>query len=531
VQKAALYCRLSKEDEEKLKKDDDSESIQNQKLLLTEYAAQKGWQVYKIFVDDDYSGLYEDRPAFRQMIEEAEKGCFQIVLCKSQSRFSREMEQIEKYIHRKFVLWGIRFVSVVDNIDTEEKGNKKARQINGLVNEWYCEDLSENVKAALNSKKKNGQYLGHWCAYGYRLSDGDRHKIEPDEEAAAVVRQIYSLYLEGYGISAIAGMLTQKGVLTPTAYKRSKGINYHNPAEKTGYSQKYGVWCANTVRKILRDKTYLGHLIQGREKKLSYKSKKVIKVPEEDWIVAENNHEAIIDEETFNKVQSRIGVKGSAFKNGGAAYKTHLFAGKARCMSCGSTMQKNHGKNGVIYLRCGLAVKTRQKECTLHTVRMDFLEEAVEKRIHEIINEFAENDDSMEYLAGLLGNEDDLKNTLEKKKAALDEIEQKQKRLYDMLLAAYRDKFKGTLTEESFLIIQAEIDGKMRKNSIDIEELKKETEKTEEKIRSGNGSRINLEKSIAFKGLTHSIVNDFIDYIEIGEKNNGIQEINIHWMF
>ena len=149
--KVAIYCRLSEEDRDKKNKDDDSGSIRNQKLMLSEYAGRQGWEIYKIYVDDDYAGSDRNRPAFNRMLTEARARNFDIILCKTQSRFTRELEIVEKYIHGLFPEWGIRFVSIVDNIDTAVAGNKKTRQINGLINEWYLEDMSDSIKAALQA--------------------------------------------------------------------------------------------------------------------------------------------------------------------------------------------------------------------------------------------------------------------------------------------------------------------------------------------------------------------------------------------
>ena len=166
---AAIYCRLSREDEEK---QSESESIQNQKSMLIKYALDKGWDIYNIYCDEDYSGIDRERPAFRQLIADAEARRFDIVLVKTQSRFTRDMELVEKYIHGLFAEWGIRFVATVDNVDTDIKGNKKARQINGLVNEWYLEDLSENIRTVFDYKRRAGQYIGGFPLYGKRKRRG-----------------------------------------------------------------------------------------------------------------------------------------------------------------------------------------------------------------------------------------------------------------------------------------------------------------------------------------------------------------------
>lgn len=164
----AIYSRLSEEDRNKLNETDDSRSIQNQKSMLLSYALEQGWDVYNIYSDDDYRGSDRNRPAFNQLMIDAEAGKFDIVLCKSQARFTRELELVEKIIHGQFVEWGIRFVGLADNADTTNRGNKKSRQINGLVNEWYLEDLSDNVKSVLTDHRKKGMHIGSFALYGYK---------------------------------------------------------------------------------------------------------------------------------------------------------------------------------------------------------------------------------------------------------------------------------------------------------------------------------------------------------------------------
>jgi len=206
--KAVLYLRLSKEDKDKLVKGDDSASIQNQRLLLTDYALQHDFQIVDVYSDDDESGLFDTRPEFDRMLTDAKLGKFQVVIAKSQSRFSRNMEHIEKYLHHDFPNLGIRFIGVVDGADTANIGNKKSRQINGLVNEWYCEDLSANIRSAFRAKMRDGQYLGSSCPYGYVKDPKNHNHLVIDEYAAGVVRKIFHLYLKGYGKAKIGRILT-----------------------------------------------------------------------------------------------------------------------------------------------------------------------------------------------------------------------------------------------------------------------------------------------------------------------------------
>lgn len=292
----AIYCRLSVED--RGRGDAESESIRNQRILLLEYAAKQGWRIYDIYADEDYSGLREDRPAFQRMLTDAEEGRFSVILCKTQSRFTRNAAMAERYLHEKFPLWGIRFVTVVDGVDTAFSANKKARQINSLINEWYSEELSENIRAVFRKKMEEGKFLGNYAPYGYSKDPADRHHLVIDEETAVVVREIYALYLSGLSCKMIAERLTEQSVFTPSMVKKKRG-------EDLG-RRECSRWAVSTVRKILKNPVYLGHMVQGKERKASFKGKKVLEVPENEWIVVKNTHEPIISERVFAETRKRM---------------------------------------------------------------------------------------------------------------------------------------------------------------------------------------------------------------------------------
>ncbi|MBQ4347323.1 MAG: recombinase family protein, partial [Firmicutes bacterium] len=257
--KAAIYCRLSEEDRGKLNAADDSASIQNQKSMLLQYAISHGWEVYSIYSDDDYAGADRNRPEFKRLLEDAENQKFDIVLCKTQSRFTRELELVERYIHGLFPLWGIRFVSIVDNADTDIKGNKKSRQINGLINEWYLEDMSENIRSVLKNRRENGFHIGSSALYGYKKDPDNKGHLIIDEEAAKVVREVFKLFSQGYGKSAIARMLNDRGIPNPTEYKRQKGI-IKSPAKQKNST----LWKYFAIADMLENEMYIGNMVQGK---------------------------------------------------------------------------------------------------------------------------------------------------------------------------------------------------------------------------------------------------------------------------
>ena len=203
-----------------------------------------------------------------------------------------------KYLHALFPLWGVRFVTVVDGVDTASHANKKARQINSLVNEWYSEELSENIRAVFRRKMEAGQFLGNYAPYGYRKDPCCRHHLIPDAETAPVVAEIYDLYLSGLSCKMIGERLTAQGIPTPSEMKRARG-------EDLG-RRSSAAWSKGTIRKILQNPVYLGHMVQGKEEKISFKEKKTRELPRNQWIVVEHTHEAIIKEEIFGDVKKRM---------------------------------------------------------------------------------------------------------------------------------------------------------------------------------------------------------------------------------
>lgn len=285
--RVALYLRLSKED---MQGECISESIKNQELLLKDYAQCNEWEVVKVYTDEDYSGLYDDRPAFSQMISDAYAGLFEIVLAKNQSRFTRNMVHMEKYLHEIFPKLGIRFIGILDGVDTDKKTNKKARQIYALTNEWYCEDLSENIRMVFRKKMKAGQNLAAYAPYGYQKDITDHHMLVIDEEAADVVRFIFRSAAEGKKAIEIAHKLDTCNVKTPTEYRK------HLAHEKA--------WSVSTIQKILTNPTYIGTLVQGKSERISYKDKRLRYFPAEDWICIKGHHEPIVDVDEYEMVQA-----------------------------------------------------------------------------------------------------------------------------------------------------------------------------------------------------------------------------------
>ncbi|MCI9171090.1 MAG: recombinase family protein [Lawsonibacter sp.] len=509
----AIYTRLSKEDEDKHQPE--SESIQNQKSLLTRYAVDHGWDIYSIFCDEDFSGVDSDRPDFNRMIEAAKQKKFQIILCKSQSRFTRDMELVEKYIHGLFPIWGIRFIAVADNADTEVKGNKKARQINGLVNEWYLEDLSENVRMVFDLKRREGKYIGGFPIYGYRKDPADKNHIIPDPEAAEVVRQIYQWSLEGHGRQNIAYLLNQRGIPNPTRYKTERGWTCNHPIKND-----CGLWNKVTVGRILTNEMYTGVMIQGRRRKVSYKSKVIIDTPESKWYRVEGTHEAIIDRATFEAVQRGLKLRTRTDGTG----ETHLLAGLVKCADCGSTMSKcSNGKRA--YLRCKLyADSGSQKLCARHSVRLDQLIDLISERIRYYVQTYYQLDPK-----DLQPQKDTRREALEQEQKSLSAQMEKRSQALKTL---YLDRVAGILSEGQFVELnQTFLDEKgcLERRLTSIQEELAEREHSEDRT----DLMERAQELLKLETVPRELVIGLIDRIEIGEKDpiTGRQEIKVFWKF
>lgn len=342
--RAALYCRLSREDEG-LEASAESESIQNQRSMLLAWAERLGYAVQGIYCDEDYSGADRDRPAFNRMLAAARAGQIDVILAKSQSRFTRDMELVEKYLHGLFPLWGVRFLALVDHVDTGDAAGKKSRQIYGLMNEWYLEDLSANVRAVLTHKRRQGCSIASSPLYGYQKDPARKGHLLPDEAAAPVVERIFRLALSGLGCAAIARRLNAEGI--PAAAKALAAGKVPGP----------GLWSKATVHRLLTNRTYAGDLVQGRVERISWRGKQTRRLPESRWIVAPASQPALVSRAVFDRVQAMLSARARSGKQGAP----HPLAGLVVCGLCGHLMEQTRSgtipKSGAPtrYFRCRTA--------------------------------------------------------------------------------------------------------------------------------------------------------------------------------
>lgn len=509
---AALYLRLSKEDKDKLTEGDDSASIRNQRLLLTDYALEHNYEIAEVYSDDDESGLFDTRPEFERMLADAKLGKFQTIIAKSQSRFSRSMEHVEKYLHHDFLHQGIRFIGVADGADTANIGNKKSRQINGLVNEWYCEDLSQNIRTAFRAKMKAGQYLGSSCPYGYIKDPKNHNQLIPDAYAAGVIQTIYKLYLKGYGKAKIGRILTGEGILIPSRYKREVlGINYHNSHELATTRN----WSYQTVHTILNNEVYIGNVVQNKCNNLSYKDKKHIRQPEEKWIRVENRHEAIIDKDTFRKVQERQQIRTKAVSSDGTA---SLFSGVLVCADCKHAMVGRYERRGMHKLigYCCKTYKTQgKKQCSSHSVNIKQLKAAVLDSIQSEARKLLTFDDihSLRKLEQVSCMKQGFEEQMQQLEREIEHKEIYQKKTYQN----YMDEL---ISKKSYLAYTKEFES-------DIADLRERLRHMKERLGKQNGLDTEhgrwVEKFtdyINIDELTREIVLELIERIEMNADNS-----------
>ena len=331
VWNSTLYLRLSREDGDK----EESNSIAGQRDLIRDYLAHHPeLREYAVRIDDGFSGSTFDRPAFKEMMADVRAGKTNCVIVKDLSRFGRNYLDAGEYIEKIFPFLGVRFIAINDNFDSErERTSSDDLMIpfKNLINEAYCRDISVKIRSQLEIKRKRGEYLGSFAAYGYRKSETDKNKLVIDEYAADVIRDIFKWKLEGASPKAIADRLNSAGILSPMEYKKSLGMKYATSFK----ANVKALWSAASIIRVLKNPLYVGVLIQGKETTPSYKVHKRISKAEEEWAVVQDSHEAIITKSDFDKVQKVLALDTRTCKGDSVV---QLFSGMVFCGDCGASM-------------------------------------------------------------------------------------------------------------------------------------------------------------------------------------------------
>ena len=516
--RAAIYCRLSEEDRNKANSDDDSNSIQNQKAMLVQYARTQEWTLYDIYSDDDYAGADRNRPQFKRLLADAEARKFDIILCKTQSRFTRELELVEKYIHGLFPLWGIRFVSIVDNADTANKGNKKSRQINGLVNEWYLEDLSENIRSVLTSRRQNGYHIGSFAPYGYQKDPERKGHLIIDEEAAAIVREIFTKFAQGCGKTAIARSLNDRGIPNPTEYKRRHGFRYRVSQAKYSTYWKY-----RTICDILSNEVYIGNLVQGKYESVSYKTKQLRPRRKDSWIIVSNTHEPIIDRELWDRVQGVSKSLAKARSNG----QVHPLARKVRCAHCGYVL-KTHQRQGRYYLQCTHHMIARDA-CPGAFIPLKELEQIILAQLNKLTQELLDRDE----VAAHIDFADSIDAQIRRTEAERQAYARKLEEFSNACRQLYLDRVKGIIPEEEYKAMSHDFLSEKKHCEALLIGCTQTIVSLEQRKQLGDNRLELVGHYIDSEQLTREMVLALIDYVTVSRRNKDTKQVpvEIHWNF
>ena len=517
----ALYARLSKDDEQQ----GPSLSIENQKRILETFARDNGFLNCRFFVDDGWSGANFQRPGFMEMMDCVESGEVKCVITKDLSRMGRNYLQVGMFTEITFQKKGVRFIAINDGVDSAQ-GENDLTPLKNLFNEWMVRDTSKKIKAVKRAKGMSGKPTTTQPVYGYLMGEDERFIV--DEEAAPVVKQIYDLCLAGNGPSKIARVLTEQGVPTPGTleYRRTGSTRRYHP----GYECK---WATNTIVHILERKEYLGHLVNFKTEKVSYKVKSSVENPEEKQVIFENAHEPIIDPDTWERVQELRKQR----KRPNRYDEVGLFSGLLFCADCGSVLYQQRYENKTRKQDCYICgnYKKRTHDCTAHFIRTDLLTAGVTANLKKITAYAAKHEKQFMKLL-VQQNEDGGKRRNAAKKRELEAAEKRIGELSAIFKRLYEDSVAGRITDERFSALSADYEAEQRQVREHAAELQAELSKAQEASVNAERFMNIVRRHISFEELTPTLLREFIEKIVVhecsyDENKHRRQEIEIYYSF
>ena len=513
----ALYCRLSRDDELA----GESNSIKNQKLILSKYAEDNKFQNIKFFVDDGYSGTTFTRPAFMKMMELAENGQVGTIIVKDHSRLGRNRLIVGQLLEEDFVRLNIRYIAIMDNIDSS-KGLNDFLPIQDWFNEMHAKNTSQKVRAVLKNKGESGISLANNVPYGYKKDENDKTKWLIDEPSAEVVKEIYSLFIQGHGTCEIARILRERKILTPSEYNASINTN-----SNTEYQYK---WCGTTVAGIIDRQEYIGDTVNFKCTTRSYKDKTKVKILKEDRKIFKNTHEPIIDEYTWNIAKQLRNNRKKPTRSG----KKSIFSGLLFCNDCSKKMYFQSPVTDLKakdHYRCS-SYKHDTSICTSHYISDDILQVIVLENIQRVVSYIKSYEDLFIQEQLAKSTQDELKHISKNKK----ELEQAKKRVIEidnLFMHIYEDNVSGKITDDRFRNLSFNYDNEQKELKAKIEQLSKDIENTEKKDTDITQFISNVKKYTEITELTPEILNELIEKIlshqaeKIDDKT--VQEIDIDY--
>ena len=518
----ALYCRLSQDDG----REGESNSISNQKEILAQYARANGFHNTMFFVDDGISGTTFDRPDFQRMQRMIENGEIGVVIVKDLSRFGRNYLDVGEYLEIKYPTLGVRFIAIQENVDTLKNTGTEMMPFNNIFNEWYAAQTSKKIRAVWKSKADKGERIAAAIPYGYIKSQDDPKQWIIDEEAAKVVRYIFELTLEGLGPMKIARRLEDEQILSPTAYYLENGRKSSNDISARGKC----AWSTTSVRHILENRQYTGCTVNFKTSLVSYKVHKTVYNPEEEWQIIPNTQEAIIDEDTFNRVQE---LRDSRRRNT-ATGRESLFSGLLYCADCKSKLYFCAAKSikpEQEFHRCS-AYKENRGSCSIHFIREVVLREAILELVKRVALFIQQYEAVFLYMYAKKHNitkevnSRNMKATIERNKRRIKELDKLIERIYE-------DNVLGKIPDARFSKMMASYEAEQN-------QLVTETAKAEESLKTMEQDKVDLRAFLEairqctdIKELTPAIVNRLIRRIEVhnSEKVDGRKQVRLDVYF
>ena len=515
----ALYCRLSRDDELQ----GDSNSIVNQKNILSKYAKENGFKNIQFIVDDGFSGTNFNRPGWNELLGLIEDNKVGAIIVKDMSRLGRDYLKVGFYTEVMFVEKNIRFIAINNGIDSANQADSDFTPFLNIINEWYAKDTSKKIKAVMKAKGESGKTLTTIPPFGYMKSPDDKTKWIVDEPAAETVKKIFNLCMNGYGPSQIAKILNNEKILTPAAYWQSIGRTTNLPTPENPYR-----WVADTISTMLEKKEYLGHTVNFKTYKQSYKSKKKLHNPEEKQLVFENTHEAIIDIDTWNRVQELRKNKRRPTRTG----KSNMFSGIAYCADCGQKLYyctSKYFESRQDHFVCSTSRKGKE-ECSTHFIRATILEQGVLAHLKYVISVVENYENQFRKVLGTK-QKAEVKKELNAKKKLLSKSESRMKELDLLFQRIYEDNVSGKISDERFEMLSANYESEQAELKQTIKKLSAEISETEEQADNVERFISKVHKYFDLQELTPSILNDLVKrvYVHAPQTIDGkrTQEIEI----
>ena len=500
----ALYCRLSRDDELQ----GDSNSIKNQKAILKKYADDNGFINTEFFVDDGVSGTTFDRPDFQRMIAEMESGKIGTIIVKDMSRLGRDYLKVGYYTEIAFPNAEVRFIAINNGVDSANQQDSDFTPFLNIINEWYAKDTSKKIRAVFKAKGESGKPLCTTPPFGYKKDPDDKNHWIVDEDAAKVVKYIFQLCIEGYGPTQIAHKLKDEGIFTPSYYFKSIGL--YPTAIITEEPCK---WSARTVANILDKQEYLGHTINFKTRRKSYKIKKKIDNDPSEWKVFKNKHEAIIDEETFSTVQKIRNGKRRRTPLG----EIPILSGMVYCADCGAKLYQvrskdwNHDKE---YMVCATYRKRGKHNCTSHQIRNIDIEKALLYMIQQVTAFARDYED--EFVELVVKNKNkELERKIRESKKELEQSISRVSKIDLLIQRLYEDNVEGKISDEQFIKMISAYEKEQQTLNVRITELNKVIKNEQEKI-TNTSSFLNLVNCYTnITKLNAEIIRTFIEKVYI----------------